>query len=98
MEYWQKHKMFFFDCEDDALLLTYVCKGISQRSGGLVSRNAVTLIQPTSRAGNKILDAKHTFTAEECRCRIEKQAFCQVVLIVFAKKHQDIFRLKRLKN
>lgn len=69
--------------------------GISQCSGGLVSRNAITLMQPTSRAGDKILDVKHTFTAEECRCKKEKQAVCQVVLIVSAKKHQNIFRLKR---
>lgn len=61
-----------------------MCKGISQYIGGLFSRNSVTLIQPTSRAGDKNLDVKHTFTAEECRCKREKQAFFQVASIVFS--------------
>lgn len=49
----------------------------------MFSRNTVTLIQPTLRTGDKNLDAKHTFTAEECRCKMGKQAVFQVALIVF---------------
>lgn len=100
MEYRQTIK-YSYKCEDDVLLLTYICTGISEYIGGLFSRNTVTLIQPTSRAGDKNLDVKHAFTAEECRCQIEKQAFFQEALIVFfatCRNTRIFLDEKRLKN